>query len=178
MAEFTPEQILAKLNTLPRAQPALKEVLTILEDSLPGVLALPEVDLPPVATYGYVGCEVGKWPAVLVGAAIRSDAAGHAYMDASMLSIIYAYPGGQISKADFERSLDAAQVIRGLMSMETVVGPRFADDGTTILWNTILPAQQSFVPVPPDFGHFSGWQVMFEMTQYPVAGALWPTPEE
>lgn|GEM_PF-3020509 len=175
MSEFTVQEILTRMNELPRAVPALEEVLAICADNLPVIL--PEVGLPPPRSYGYVETEIdnAKFPALVVGASIRTDPAGHSYMDSSQVAVIYAFAGPRIAPEDFRRSLDVAQVVRALLSLPTVVGPRYADDGTTIIWNTLLPAQQCFSPVPPNYPYFQGWQAAFMVDQYPVAGTLWPT---
>lgn len=174
VAEFAAADVIAKMNELPRAVSVLDEVLSILKDSLPAVLET--IDLPAVRTWDYAGVDLDedKFPAVLVGGSIRTSPAGHAWMDMTMLAVSFAFPAPRISREDMRTSLDGVQAVRGLLSMPEVVGPRYADDGTTIIWNTLLPADQGFSLVPPNYPRFRGWQALFDVAQYPVSGSLWP----
>ncbi len=178
VSEFTPQQILARAQSMPRATCVYDEVLSVLADNLPGVLEV--VGLPAVRTWDYMGVKIesDKFPAVVVGGSIRTDAAGHHYMDSNLLAVMFVWEGPVITKEQLRAASDGAQLIRAVLQMPTVVGPRYADDGTTIIWNTLLPAANGVAPVPPNYPHFQGMQAFFDVQQYPVTGALWPTGDD
>jgi len=173
MSEFTVEQVLARMNTLGRAVPVLDEILSILHDNLPPVLV--ELGLPAIRTWDYAGVEVKNWPAVLVGDAIRVEVVGTGFKDVHALAAICAYAAPQITRRQFQDALDTAQVMRGLLTMPTVMGPRYTEDGA-LLWSYML--QDGLSPVPQNFPHFRGWQAEFHIEQYPMQTDLWPVPEE
>ena len=174
MPEFTVEQIVARMNTLGRAVPLLDEVLAILHDNLPPVLAA--LGLPEIRTWDYAGVKVDAWPAVLVGTAIRVEEVGMGFKDTHALAAICAYPAPQITRREFQLALDTAQIMRGLMTMPTVMGPRYTEGGD-LLWSYLL--QDGLSPVPQNWPDFRGWQAEFHAEQYPtVATGLWEIPDE
>ena len=170
--EFTLEQIVARMNTLGRAVPLLDEVLSVLHDNVPQVLAA--MSLPPIQTWDYAGVQVEKWPALLVGAAIRVDEVGTGFKDTHSLAAICAYPAPEITRREFQDALDTAQVVRGVMMMPTVMGPRYTEDDA-ILWSYLL--SDGLSPVPQNWPQFRGWQAEFRAEQYPMQTDLWEIPD-
>ena len=180
MSEFTVEQLNARAASMPRAVSIYDEVLAICADNLPDFLR--DHNLPVPRTYDYAGVRIegDKWPALLVGGSVRTDASGHFYMDSNLVAIIFAFAGPVITREQLRTATDAVQLIRVLMAMPTVVGPRYADPETrtSIIWNTLLPAAQGVSPVPPNYPHFQGMQAHFDVNQYPVTANLWPTGDD
>jgi hypothetical protein len=175
MAEFTPEEIIAHLNTMPRAVPVLDAVLEILEDSLPGALAA--LDLPAIVTWGYAGEEIAGhgFPAILVTDAIRTEVVGVGFADTNALAVICAFGGPTITRRQLQAALDTVQVVRGILTMPAVVGPRYTSDGR-LLWAHLL--QDGISLVPPNFPMYRGAQAQFHATQYTVQESnLWTPPE-
>ncbi|MGD9497966.1 MAG: hypothetical protein AB7Y46_16805 [Armatimonadota bacterium] len=173
MAEFTPAQIIANMNSLGRATPVLDEVLSILHSSLPG--ALEALALPAIHTWDYAGVEIdpARFPAVLVGAAIRTDEWANRWADTMHLQVTVAY-APTITRRQLQDSLDIAQVVRGVLTMPTVMGPRYK--AGAMVWNWLMPA--GFSLVPPNFPYYRGWIAEFVCQQNPVQANLWGDPPQ
>lgn len=169
MAEFTTEQIIANLNSMPRAVPALDELLSILHDNMPQVLAAR--GLPHIKTWDYAGVEIdpGKVPAILVAGSIRTEEMANRFADEGHVVVTAAYPP-HITKRQFQDSLDLVQVVRGVLTMPAVMGMRRNATGM-MLWTWLHPT--GFSLVPADFPHYSGWQAEFRMTQTPAQADMW-----
>jgi len=174
VAEFTPEQIIAHLNTMPRAVPVLDAILVILQDSLPG--ALEALGLPAIRTWDYAGVEVAGhgFPAILVTDAIRTEVVGTGFADTNALAVICACGGPTITRRQLQDAIDTAQVVRGILTMPAVVGPRHDAEGR-LLWAHLL--QDGISLVPPSFPMYRGAQAQFHATQYTMESDLWTPPE-
>ncbi len=169
MAEFTVEEIIANLNGMPRAVPALDEILSVLHDNLPPVLAA--LSLPAVKTWDYAGVELdpARMPAILVSAAISTEEFTNRFADESRVAVVAAYPK-PMTRRDFQRSFDIAQAVRGVLTMPSVMGMRRNAQGVMV-WNWLHPA--GFSVVPANWPHFGGWQADFRMTQTPAQTNMW-----
>jgi len=167
-------QIQDALNRLGRPVIALDKILAIVHEELPAALTglgFPDRCLPRGYHYaGEVDIEKEGWPKIIVGGSFIATEFGMGHMDENELGITVGY-APNITRREFQESLDIATVVRGILYVPTYrANVRDAEDPTVLYWQTIQPT--GYTMVPRDFRFYAGWTARFVLRQTPGSN-LW-----